>query len=90
MRYSQIRISPPIPRRISTKSVKAIAKKYNVVTLDYSDLVPENLWTRTPDDSRAADRDFAHFTGDAHKLVAQRRLMSDIGDRLIDWNTRVP
>lgn len=71
------------------KSVKMIAEKYNVVTLDYTDLVPNNLWTRTPDDPHAADRDFAHFTGDAQKLVAQR-LMSDLGGRWIDWNNSVP
>lgn len=71
------------------KSVKAIAEKYNVTTLNYSDLVPNNLWTRSPDDSRDPDRDFAHFTGDAHKLVAQR-LMSDIGGRLIDWDSVAP
>ena len=65
-------------------SVRGIAEKYDTVLLDYTDLVPNDLWTRTPDDPRAADRDFAHFTGAAHELVAQH-LMNDIGGRLIGW-----
>ncbi|MGC1966899.1 MAG: hypothetical protein WA673_10580 [Candidatus Acidiferrales bacterium] len=79
----------PVDLEHFDKSVQAIAEEHNVVTLNYSNLVPDNLWIRSPDDSRDPDRDFAHFTGDAHKLVAQH-LMSDIGGRLVDWKAGSP
>lgn len=53
--------------------------RYNATCLDYMNLIPEKLWTNYPDDisGNQGQRDFAHFTGAAHKLLAEK-LMADV------------
>ncbi len=56
-----------------------LCQRYNATCLDYMDLIPEKLWTNYPDDisGNRGQRDFAHFTGAAHKLLAEK-LMTDV------------
>lgn len=66
------------------RDAMGLCEKYAVTCNDYSDLVPEKLWADYSIQGVAGEggeRDYAHFTGPAHKLVA-RRLMADIGPRL--------
>lgn len=64
------------------RDVPALCKRLNAVCLDYLDIVPEKLWTNYTDaEGQGGQRDFAHFTGAAHKLVAEK-LITDVGDRL--------
>jgi len=65
------------------RDVPELCQRYGAICLDYVDLIPEGLWTNYPDGGggMASQRDFAHFTGAAHKLLAER-LVADIGDRL--------
>ncbi|MGB9179934.1 MAG: hypothetical protein WCB68_11875 [Pyrinomonadaceae bacterium] len=68
------------------RDVLALCRRYNTPCFDYTDLVPENLWTNYSDSDLGASgqRDFAHFTGKAHKLVAER-LLTDLGAQLDKW-----
>jgi hypothetical protein len=68
------------------RDLPPICQRYGATCLDYVDLVPEELWTNYPDDAVGSEgqRDFAHFTGRGHKLVADK-LMSDVGTQLIQW-----
>lgn len=54
-----------------------LCQRYNATCLDYMDLIPENLWTNYADEISGGQKDFAHFTGAAHKLLAEK-LMADI------------
>lgn len=66
--------------------VPELCRRYRALALDYLDLVPENLWTNYSDDvvNSGSQRDYAHFTGAAHKLVAER-LITDIEPHLRVW-----
>src|SRR5262249_55962007 len=78
--------SPILPSDLARfrKDVRDLCEAYSVPCLDYSYLVPEELWTNYPDGSTTAgERDYAHFTGGAHELVAEH-LMTDAGNRLIE------
>src|SRR5262249_27617269 len=64
--------SPILPSDLARfrKDVRDLCEAYSVPCLDYSYLVPEELWTNYPDGSTTAgERDYAHFTGGAHELV---------------------
>ena len=77
--------NPNLPSDVERfrRDVPALCRRYNVTCLDYADLIPENFWTNYPDfGSGAGQRDFAHFTGAAHKILAEK-LISDIGPQLI-------
>lgn len=65
------------------RDVPALCRKYGFTCLDYVDLIPEQLWTNYPETGGGrAQRDFAHFTGRAHKLLAER-LALDAGSEFI-------
>ncbi len=68
------------------KDIPMLCHRYNVTCLDYTDLIPSRLWTNYPDWDVAAggQPDFAHFTGAAHKLLAEQ-LMTDVGPLLTNW-----
>jgi hypothetical protein len=51
--------------------VPKVCARYSATVVDCTDVVPEALWTNFPNADRAGERDFAHFTGAAHKLVAE-------------------
>ena len=77
--------NPNLPSDVARfrQDVPALCRRYGVTCLDYVDLIPENLWTNYPDiGAEAGQRDFAHFTGAAHKKLAEQ-LASDIGPQLI-------
>lgn len=81
-----IQPNPTLPSDLATfrKDVLGLCERYAVVCMDYSDLVPEKLWSDYSTQGiagEAGERDFAHFTGPAHRLVAQR-IMADVGARL--------
>jgi hypothetical protein len=67
--------------------VPELCRRYGVLCLDYVDLIPEGLWTNYPDvgGGTANQRDFAHFTGAAHKVLAEK-LVADLGDQIIRGN----
>jgi hypothetical protein len=71
------------------RDMTALAARYGTVFLDYSGLVPEEMWTNYPDDEvgKGGERDFAHFTGRAHRLVGER-LAADLAPRLDQWLSR--
>jgi hypothetical protein len=64
--------NPNLPADVARykTDVKQMCADADVTCLDYSNLVPEGMWTNYPDQPES--RDFAHFTGPAHKLVADR------------------
>lgn len=73
--------NPNLPSDVATfrKDVPALCARYGTNCFDYVDLVPENLWTNYPDNAPGTEgqRDYAHFTGAGHKLVAET-LLKDI------------
>lgn len=73
-----IQPNPNVPADVARfrHDVPALASRYGVECFDYIDLVPEELWTNYPDDEPGAggERDFAHFTGKAHRLLAEALL----------------
>jgi hypothetical protein len=80
-----IQPNPNLPSDVARfrRDVPALCQRYEVKCLDYLDLVPEALWTNYPDEAVGSEgeRDFAHFTGAAHKLLAEK-LMADVGQQL--------
>jgi hypothetical protein len=65
------------------RDVPRLCTKYAVACFDYTYLVPEKLWTNyTGAEAEGREKDYAHFTGPAHKLVAEQ-IMADAGARLI-------
>jgi hypothetical protein len=60
--------------------VPALCARYRVTCLDYVDLIPEKLWSDydQEDAATAGQRDFAHFTGAGHKLLAES-LLEQVG-----------
>ena len=77
--------NPDIPADLARfrTDVTRLCEQYNALCLDYTNLVPEKLWTNYPlsDPTTFGEPDFAHFTGPGHKLVAQR-IMSDAGEKI--------
>lgn len=67
--------NPNLPRDVARfrREVPALCARYGVTCLDYVGLIPEKLWSDYDDDDGAAagQRDFAHFTGGGHKLLAE-------------------
>lgn len=67
--------NPNLPRDVARfrREVPALCARYRVTCLDYVGLIPEKLWSDYDDDDGAAagQRDFAHFTGGGHKLLAE-------------------
>ncbi len=81
-----IQPNPVLPSDLARfrRDVPELCKLYGATCLDYTDLVPEALWTNYPDDDvNAGQRDYAHFTGAAHKMLAER-MMADVGPLLRD------
>jgi len=67
-----------------------LCNQYGGVCLDYSELIPEKLWTMYPDDQVAGfggQRDYAHFTGKAHQRLA-RQLKADMQSDLESWRMK--
>jgi len=64
----------------------AVCARQGAVCFDYSNLVPEEMWTKYPTyiPGQAGQRDFAHFTGRGHRKVAEQ-LASDLGPYLNRW-----
>ena len=68
--------NPNLPRDVARfrREVPALCARYRVTCLDYVHLLPEKMWSDydTEDDTATAgQRDFAHFTGAAHKVLAE-------------------
>jgi hypothetical protein len=85
--------NPNVPADVARyrRELPEVARRNGAIPLDYIDLVPDNLWTNYPDDapmgifdSVQGQRDFAHFTGQGNKLLAER-LMADIGPEILRW-----
>lgn len=80
-----IQPNPNVPADVARfrRDVPALCQRYASKCLDYVDLVPESLWTNYPDDASGTQgqRDYAHFTGKGHKLVAQT-LLKDVGQQI--------
>ncbi len=83
MRLS-VQPNPNLPSDVARfrQDVPSLCRRYNATCLDYVDLIPENLWTNYPEGAEIGQRDFAHFTGAAHKRLAEQ-LASDIIPQLI-------
>lgn len=83
-----IQPNPNLPGDVARfrRDLPSLCQRYGAICLDYVDLIPEDLWTNYPDDAAGTNgqRDFAHFTGMAHKMLADH-LLSDIGSRLVRW-----
>ncbi len=77
--------NPNLPADVAKfrRDVPELCNRYAIKCLDYVDLIPENLWTNYPDDATGSggQRDFAHFTGAGHKLLAEK-LVTDMDDQL--------
>jgi hypothetical protein len=77
--------NPNLPSDVAKfrRDMPTLCQRYGAKCLDYVDLVPEKLWTNYPDDAvgTKGQRDYAHFTGAAHKLLAEK-LMTDVGEYL--------
>jgi hypothetical protein len=59
------------------EDLKGVCTAREAAYLDYSNVVPEELWTKYPEQlsgavSNPGQRDYAHFTGRGHREVAQR------------------
>ncbi len=83
-----IQPNPNLPSDVTRfrKDVPMLCQRYNVTCLDYTDLVPEKLWTNYSDGQvGSGQRDFAHFTGAAHKLLAEQ-LVIDVGPLFVEWD----
>lgn len=68
--------NPNLPRDVARfrRDVPALCARYQVTCLDYVHLIPGNLWSDYDDEegtATAGQRDFAHFTGAAHRLLAE-------------------
>src|SRR5688572_28362278 len=83
--------NPNLPEDVKKfrTDVPALCARYGALCLDYVDLVPEDLWTNYSDDPAnvGGQRDFAHFTGAAHKVVAEK-LVADLAPQLKNWRAQ--
>ncbi len=65
----------------------ALCARHGAICLDYSNLVPEEMWTVYQDKEptgKTGQRDYAHFTARAHQKVASQ-LTSDLLPHLREW-----
>src|SRR5262249_50519467 len=83
-----IQPNPNLPAQLARfqKDIPDVCRKLNIKWLDFTDLVPEELWTVYPAgfNMPGSQPDFAHFTGPAHKQVAQS-LIDRAGSDLLAW-----
>jgi hypothetical protein len=64
-----------------------LCARQEAICLDYSNLVPENMWTVYQDEEptgKTGQRDYAHFTARAHRRVAEQ-LATDLLPTLNQW-----
>ena len=64
-----------------------LCARQNAVCFDYSNLVPENMWTVYQDNEptgKTGQLDYAHFTARAHRKVAEQ-LTSELIPYLRQW-----
>lgn len=66
----------------------SVCRRCGSVAFDYSNLVPEEMWTNYPDANLdvGGERDFAHFTGRAHQRLGTQ-LEHDLRPLLEKWLT---
>jgi hypothetical protein len=65
----------------------ALCARQSAVCLDYSNLVPEEMWTVYQDNEptgKTGQRDYAHFTAQAHRQVATQ-LVTDLLPQFRNW-----
>ena len=86
-------VRPHIPNPLRPQDIarfrqdtREICTRYQASCVDLIDAVPEQYWTNYPDDNpeAAGQPDFAHFTGAAHKKVAEE-LVAAIRPNLAKW-----
>ena len=83
--------NPYVPEDIDRfrKELASLCERYGAVYMDYSRLIPEALWTNYPESDRSGiggQPDFAHFTGRAHQVLAER-LVADLRPMFHSWLT---
>jgi hypothetical protein len=69
------------------KDFSALCTRQGALCLDYSNLVPEEMWTVYQDNEptgKTGQRDYAHFTARAHRKVAAQ-LTADLLPHLRQW-----
>jgi hypothetical protein len=69
------------------RDLARLCQRYGAVYADYTGVIPGELWTNYPDTDRSGvggQPDFAHFTGRAHRRLAER-LVADVGPQLQGW-----
>jgi hypothetical protein len=57
------------------RDMPALCARCGAICLDYSRLVPEEMWTNYPDSDvsgKGGERDFSHFTGRGHQRLGER------------------
>ncbi len=71
-----IQPNPNLPAEVAKfrRDLPLLCSKYGVTCFDYTDAVEEKLWTNYPDNEAGVEnqRDYAHFTGAAHRLIAEK------------------
>jgi hypothetical protein len=83
--------NPYVPEDVDRfrKELASLCERYGAVYMDYSRLIPEALWTNYPESDQSGiggQPDFAHFTGKAHQVLAER-LVADLRPTLHSWLT---
>lgn len=85
--------NPNVPADVARyrRDLPDVARRNGAIPLDYIDLIPDRLWTNYPDDapmgifdSVQGQKDFAHFTGQGNKILAER-LIADVGPEILRW-----
>lgn len=80
-----IQPNPNLPADVARfrHDLPLLCQKYGVTCLDYVDVVPAPLWTNYTESAAGTEgqRDYAHFTGAAHRLVAEK-LMADMSEAI--------
>ena len=78
--------NPPDIERFR-RDLPALCARQGATCFDYSNLIPEEMWTKYPTyiPGQSGQRDFAHFTGRAHRKVAEQ-LASDLAPYLRKWS----
>ena len=68
------------------RDLEVVCERNGALYFDYSNLIPEEMWTNYPDTELPVkgQRDFAHFTGRAHKTLGDR-LVSDLKPWYEKW-----
>jgi hypothetical protein len=79
--------NPNIPADVARfrRDVPETCRRHGARCVDATDAIPASLWTNYPDDGTWAysgpQRDYAHFTGGAHRVLAEL-LLRDAGPTL--------